>query len=540
MASPRTVVDLAGDAGVTREGRGSAPPPRAAVFVVEDEDGADEGARSAGSAPAPALPAPAPAFGLLIMSFNCGAWMKTIKELPDGPGGRAAVWFERHGVDIVCVQEVKVNAERVALDHTKGKVLCTETGEYESFSAPSRDPASNGRQGCTTWARKGLTLSADAAPLGAPEVDMLGRCIVTEHRAFVLFNVYGPRRGKGVAERLQFWDLLRRAMRARRLSSGGKPVVLCGDLNIRTSVLDTSALELRVPENPFAAARSRCLCGLCVAGGRCEVLEQLRAAWPSVLQFAPPHVPGPFQGDGDDLCSGEELAALLRQLGVAWCCAASDRRQTRRACAASSATGCSAPTAWWTPSAASTPTPRAASRRGGCLPDGTATRAASWSTSWSGRSSSRACASAPGCAAAAASRTAGAGAESRRHSARPRVAATTRSLGPPQTGLVYTPHLCSDHVPVTLLLDEAALLRVAERLQRGAAAGDVSPLADAVPLADRIKLALHSCELSRDARTAEAQPHKQRQQQLLTGFFPAAAAQPHAAAEGSKRRCLGT
>jgi exonuclease III len=225
-------------------------------------------------------PAPAPAFGLLIMSYNCAAWMKTIKELPDGPGGRAAVWFERHGLDIVCVQEAKVNAERVALDHMTGGLLCTETGEYESFWAPSRDPASKGRQGCTTWARKGLTLSADAAPLGAPEVDMQGRCIVTEHRAFLLFNVYGPRRGKGVAERLKFWDLLRRAMRARRLSSGGKPVVLCGDLNIRTSVLDTSALELRVPENPFAVS---CLCGLCGAGGRCQVLEQLRVAWPSVL-----------------------------------------------------------------------------------------------------------------------------------------------------------------------------------------------------------------------------------------------------------------
>ncbi len=276
------------------------------------------------------------------------------------------------------------------------------------------------------------------------------------------------------------------------------------------------------------------------------MLEQLLTAWTSVLQFAPPHVPSPFQGDGGDLCSGEELAALLRQLGVAWSDArlvevlrhigqAPDKARMRSvirdgllgADGMVDAFRSLYPDAEGRFSTWGLPARR--SRNEGSLVDhfligkelepcvrvGAGLRCGCDKPHRGGQRGLEAAFCAATC---------------RRSDAQ---------FGPPHTGLVYTPHLCSDHVPVTLLLDEAALLRVAERLHRGAAAGDAAPLTDAVPLADRIKLALRSCELSRDARTAEAQPHKQRQQQLLTGFFPAAAAQPHVAAEGSKRRRRG-
>ena len=61
---------------------------------------------------------------------------------------------------------------------------------YDSFWACNRGPAAQrGLNGVATFARKGLTTRADAAPLGEKELDDQGRCLKTDHGAFVLFNV---------------------------------------------------------------------------------------------------------------------------------------------------------------------------------------------------------------------------------------------------------------------------------------------------------------------------------------------------------------
>jgi hypothetical protein len=215
-------------------------------------------------------------------------------------------------------------------------------------------------------------MSADAAPLGAPSVDMQGRCLVTEHRAFALQRVRAPAR-QGVAERVRFWGLLRRAMRARRLSSGGKPIVLCGDLNVRTSVLDTSALD------PGETNRSRRgQLAWAGEGGRAVVAIDTPARGCGAVPLHLPlrrvslrHAANPARrvALGAPTCAAARPQPVSRRrrrpLKRRQASGAAQghgcrverrhagrgaaphrvRRPTRRACAVSSATGCSAPTA---------------------------------------------------------------------------------------------------------------------------------------------------------------------------------------------------
>jgi exonuclease III len=89
--------------------------------------------------------------------------------------------------------------------------------------------------GVATFVRAGLLAEADADPLGAERFDREGRCLLTDHGAFVLFNVYVPTSGSSAAYanlpfKMQFLRALRAAMRAKR--AAGRAVVLAGDLNL--------------------------------------------------------------------------------------------------------------------------------------------------------------------------------------------------------------------------------------------------------------------------------------------------------------------
>ena len=71
---------------------------------------------------------------------------------------------------------------------------------FETFWACncSQKKGAQGFNGVATFARKGLTVAADAKCLQDPALDAEGRCLKTDHGAFVLFNVYVPA-GSGAA-----------------------------------------------------------------------------------------------------------------------------------------------------------------------------------------------------------------------------------------------------------------------------------------------------------------------------------------------------
>jgi AP endonuclease-2 len=136
-----------------------------------------------------------------------------------GPPLTAILSLLRLGADIVCLQETKVKEDAItAQDALVGM-------GYESFWAFST--SRKGHSGVATYVReqprtparaqaqsKASTPSADAGaggavttcyspvaafdkPFGDSELDDEGRCLVTDHGAFVVINVYVPNAGDG-------------------------------------------------------------------------------------------------------------------------------------------------------------------------------------------------------------------------------------------------------------------------------------------------------------------------------------------------------
>jgi len=104
---------------------------------------------------------------------------------------------------------------------------------YDSFWSTCTREKVKGFNGVATYAREGLTLAADPAPLGDPAYDCEGRAVLTDHGRFIIINVYVPNSGPGSVRlpfKLRFLAALRRRMQAER--ARGKAVVLLGDLNM--------------------------------------------------------------------------------------------------------------------------------------------------------------------------------------------------------------------------------------------------------------------------------------------------------------------
>lgn len=175
--------------------------------------------------------------------------------------------------DIICFQETKLSREELTAD------LVMADG-YESFFSCTRtfDRGRRGYSGVATFCRvkSAFTSNEVALPLAAKEgitgflencresgirkdelpakleglegigkdellkVDAEGRCIITDHGHFVLFNVYGPRADSDDTERIQFkltfFNILQKRWEA--LLSQERRIFVVGDLNIAPSAID--------------------------------------------------------------------------------------------------------------------------------------------------------------------------------------------------------------------------------------------------------------------------------------------------------------
>lgn len=199
---------------------------------------------------------------MLILSWNCAGWGTTIKRIDaDYPASSSsssstaatasatsaassskakqrisrsqclANYLARHSADIFCVQEAKIPLSQ--LSSRSEPLGCSSIPGYESFWCPNNSPdaSKRGFNGVCTYAKAGLVRSADCRPLGSDEFDDQGRCIMTDHGGFVLFNVYVPAGGGNpLSYKMKFLNALRRAMKRKR--EEGKHVILTGDLNI--------------------------------------------------------------------------------------------------------------------------------------------------------------------------------------------------------------------------------------------------------------------------------------------------------------------
>ncbi|CAE8701589.1 unnamed protein product, partial [Polarella glacialis] len=173
---------------------------------------------------------------LHLLSWNVAGWKTSVEQIRRFAGGLEA-FVQRHQADVLCLQEVKLASKVLATD---GKQLGADLAGYDSFWACNEGSGAQrqGLNGVATFARKGTVLRADSAPLGSPELDGEGRCLLTDHGAFVLFNVYVPNSSSGsrLHFKLRWLNALRASMQKER--AAGKAVIVAGDLNMKSRLQD--------------------------------------------------------------------------------------------------------------------------------------------------------------------------------------------------------------------------------------------------------------------------------------------------------------
>ena len=122
---------------------------------------------------------------MLILSWNVAGLSTTVNRIHDNysntkpqtttktkkgsaqrhPAAALASYLERHGADLVCLQEHKIS-KSVLTNRSEPRQASTVPG-YESFWSCCLDDAAKGLNGVVTYAKAGTVQSADGtAPLG--------------------------------------------------------------------------------------------------------------------------------------------------------------------------------------------------------------------------------------------------------------------------------------------------------------------------------------------------------------------------------------
>jgi exodeoxyribonuclease III len=174
---------------------------------------------------------------LHIVSWNVASWQKTLVDVIEWHGSLEN-YLDKLDIDVLALQEVKCQSKEIV---GNPKTYEANLQGWQSFWSPCKLKESHkGFNGVATFARDGLTCSADSQPLGDKALDMEGRCLMTDHGKFCMFNVYIPYQGSGgarLAFKLKFLSALQAKMEAVR--STGKAVILVGDFNVKLEGRDS-------------------------------------------------------------------------------------------------------------------------------------------------------------------------------------------------------------------------------------------------------------------------------------------------------------
>lgn len=122
---------------------------------------------------------------------------------------------------------------------------CAHVVGYESFWSCCTSTTSKGMNGVVTYVKQGYVQKADAFIFRDASLDDQGRCVVTDHGSFVVFNVYVPAGGHGMTAKMKYLRQLQAKMQEQR-EKYGKKVLLVGDLNISHGKLDVYWKNLQI------------------------------------------------------------------------------------------------------------------------------------------------------------------------------------------------------------------------------------------------------------------------------------------------------
>ncbi|XP_074304465.1 DNA-(apurinic or apyrimidinic site) endonuclease 2 [Silene latifolia] len=206
---------------------------------------------------------------LKIVTYNVNGIRQRISQF-----GSLLKLLDSLDADIICFQEIKLTRQEVTAD------LIMAEG-YESFFSCTRTfgKGRTGYSGVATFCRVKSAFSSTevALPVAAEEgftgllensrgeiksrsvevfadmecledfqrdellkIDCEGRCVITDHGHFVLFNVYGPRADPDDVERVQFKADFYKIMQKRweLLQQEKRRIIVVGDLNIAPFAID--------------------------------------------------------------------------------------------------------------------------------------------------------------------------------------------------------------------------------------------------------------------------------------------------------------
>lgn len=194
-----------------------------------------------------------------IVTYNVNGLRQRVSQF-----GSLRKLLDSFDADIICFQETKLRRQELKSD------LVMADG-YESFFSCTRtsDKGRTGYSGVATFCRVKSPFSSTevALPVAAEEgftglletsgskimegledfskdellkIDSEGRCVITDHGHFILFNVYGPRADiedtVRIQFKLQFFHVLQR--RWEFLLCQGRRIFVVGDLNIAPAAID--------------------------------------------------------------------------------------------------------------------------------------------------------------------------------------------------------------------------------------------------------------------------------------------------------------
>ena len=136
-------------------------------------------------------------------------------------------WMVAQKADVVCIQEIKVQAKDVA------DAVCNPDG-YAGFFHYADRP---GYSGVGLYCRKPPDRVVEG--LGIPDIDAEGRYIEAQYGNLSIVSVYVPS-GSSSPERLavKFRFMERFIAPLHRLATSGRDVILCGDWNVAHKEID--------------------------------------------------------------------------------------------------------------------------------------------------------------------------------------------------------------------------------------------------------------------------------------------------------------
>ncbi|MCL2846623.1 MAG: exodeoxyribonuclease III [Firmicutes bacterium] len=135
---------------------------------------------------------------------------------------RGVVDFLRMSGDIICLQEIKANAEQAM------EVLRSLESEFHVFVNPAQKAGYSGTALVTR--SQPISVRFDFGFLGDE-----GRVIIAEYAEFYVVNCYVPHGGKRLDVKMEFLDVLWKTV-----ASLDKPVIVAGDMNIAHTEKDLS------------------------------------------------------------------------------------------------------------------------------------------------------------------------------------------------------------------------------------------------------------------------------------------------------------